>query len=33
MNVAGGPRLEGWFASGAAGLGLVLVALAQANTH
>lgn len=32
MNVAGGPSLEGWLASGAAGFGLVLVALAQANT-
>jgi hypothetical protein len=30
MNVAGGTSLEGWLASGAAGL--VLVALAQANT-
>ena len=33
MNIVGGPSLEGWFASGATGLGLVLVALAQANTH
>ena len=32
LNVPGGPRLEGWFARGALVLGLVLVALAQANT-
>jgi hypothetical protein len=33
MNIAGGSSLEGWLASGAGGFGLVLVALAQANTH
>jgi hypothetical protein len=32
LNIADGPRLEDWLASGAYGFGLVLVALAQANT-
>jgi len=32
LNVASGSRLEGWLGRGAHGLGLVLVALAQANS-
>ena len=32
LNLPGGPELEGWIARGAPVLGLVLVALAQANT-